>query len=72
MANMNKLRGKIIENGMTIETLSEAVGINRATFYRKIADNGASFTIREADVIMRTLHLSAEDAFAIFFSPNVA
>lgn len=72
MANMNKLRGKVIENGMSIEQLAEQIGIDRATLYRKIASDGRTFTVKEADDIKRVLNLSVEDAFAIFFNHDVA
>lgn len=72
MANMNKLRGKVIENGMSIEQLAEQIGIDRATLYRKIAADGRTFTVKEADDIKRVLNLSVEDAFAIFFNHDVA
>lgn len=72
MASMNKLRGKIIENGMTVEQLAEQIGIDRATLYRKIAADGRTFTVKEADAIKRALNLSVEEAFAIFFNHDVA
>ena len=35
MVNVNKLRGKIVENGMSIPELAANIGIDKATFYRK-------------------------------------
>lgn len=72
MANMNKLRGKIIENGLSIEQLAGQIGIDRATLYRKIATDGRTFTVKEADDIKRVLNLSVEEAFTIFFNHDVA
>lgn len=70
--NINKLRGKIVENGLSIGELAKIMGIDRATLYRKLSNNGESLLVREANVIVDVLHLSAEDAISIFFSQLVA
>ena len=72
MVNVNKLRGKIVENGMSIEMLSRRMNINKGTFYRRLLQDGEEFTIAEADAIVSQLNLSAEDALSIFFSQFVA
>ncbi len=72
MVNINKLKGKIVENGLTIEKLADNIGIDRSTLYRKINNNGETFTIKEADLIVKALNLTAEEAKAIFFSQIVA
>lgn len=72
MVNINKLKGKIVENGLTIEKLADNIGIDRSTLYRKINNNGETFTIKEADLIVNALNLTAEEAKAIFFSQLVA
>jgi hypothetical protein len=72
MVNVNKLKGKIVENGLNVETLSRRVKIDKSTFYRRLAQNGKEFTIAEADAIVNELNLSSEDAFSIFFSQFVA
>lgn len=72
MVNINKLKGKIVENGLTIEKLADNIGIDRSTLYRKINNNGETFTIKEADLILNALNLTAEEAKAIFFSQLVA
>ena len=70
MLDVNKLKGRIIEKGETVETVSTKLGINPATFYRKLKNN--SFEIGEADKIVRILALSHEEATSIFFSSLVA
>ncbi|HAX53363.1 helix-turn-helix domain-containing protein [Blautia liquoris] len=72
MVNTNKLRGKMIEHGMNVEELSLALGMNRATFYRRLNSDGEEFSIREADMIVNILKLKKEEANAIFFSQFVA
>lgn len=72
MVNVNKLKGKIVENELTIEKLAELMGIDRATLYRKLSSNGESITIREADSICKELGLTGQEANNIFFSQYVA
>lgn len=72
MVNINKLKGKIVECGMNVTDLAFKIGIDRATFYRKLSNNGENFTIKEADLITKELSLSCEEATAIFFSQYVA
>lgn len=63
----NKLKGKIVEKGTNVESLSEIVGIDKATFYRKLK-NFDNFTIGETLKIKDALNLSREDASDIFLS----
>ena len=72
MVNINKLKGRIVESGSTIETLADAIGMNRATLYRKINANGETFSVGEVDRIVRALKLDVKEATSIFFSQFVA
>ena len=72
MVNIDKLKAKIIENGITVEVLAEKLNMNRATLYRKIQGKGDSFKIKEADNIAKELKLSGKEASEIFFSQYVA
>lgn len=72
MVNVNKLRGKIIEKGMTVETISNIMGINKSTFYRKLDKNGDGFLVKEAAAIVEILSLSGIEAADIFFALVVA
>lgn len=69
--NINKLKGKIVEKGMTVSTLADAIGIDKGTLYRKMRNNGESMLLREANAIIEALCLSADEAVSIFFSPIV-
>jgi DNA-binding XRE family transcriptional regulator len=68
--NINKLKGKLVENAISTATLAEKLGTSRATIYRKMKNNG--FTVGEARLIADILHLTAEEANAIFFNVEVA
>ncbi len=70
--NVNKLRGKIVENGFDIRSLSKKMGLDRSTFYRKLNNNGDTFTVKEINQMVSLLNLSANDAISIFFKQLVA
>lgn len=65
--NVNKLRGKLVENGMKVETLAELIGVDRSSMYRKL-NNFEKVTIGEASKIKTVLNLSNEDATDIFLA----
>ena len=65
--NLNKLKGKIIEKGMNVETLAELIDIDRSSMYRKL-NNFEKITIGEAKKIKAVLDLSDEDATDIFLA----
>ncbi len=70
MLDVQKLKGKMVEKGKSVENISAEMGINPATFYRKLKNN--SFEINEASKIVELLSLTNEEAIAIFFASNVA
>ena len=72
LVNVNKLKGKIIELGRNVESVASSIGIDRATFYRKLATDGETFTIGEADAIARELRLTRDEVNDIFFAQYVA
>ncbi len=43
MVNINKLKGKIVENGFTVEELADKTGIPRSRFSRRFSDGGKWF-----------------------------
>lgn len=71
MINVNKLKGKIVEQGFTLESVATAMSLHRSTMYRKLAGE-CSLTVHEADQLVGILHLSSNEALAIFFSQFVA
>lgn len=72
MVNVNKLKGKIVENELTIAELAENMGLDRSTLYRKLNLDGETFTIKEANLICNALNLSKQEAMEIFFNQTVA
>ncbi len=72
MVNVNKLKGKFVENGFSVEDVAKKIGVDRATLYRKINSQGGNISICEADKIVNVLGLSVDEATAIFFSQLVS
>lgn len=70
--NVNKLRAKIVEKGLSIELVAKEIGIDRSSLYRKLNNAGETLTIREANKIVETLEIPANEAVEIFFSDTVA
>ena len=66
----NKLKAKIVECGMNVEQISKKIGMDKATFYRKMAKN--SFLIKEIDAIANVLSLTSEESTKIFFAQRGA
>lgn len=72
MVNVNKLRGKIIEKGLSVKELADNLEMDRSTLYRKMNSEGDTMTISDAVNISRILDLSLEEVNSIFFSEFVA
>ena len=70
--NVNKLRGKIVENGLNMSTLAIELEIDRSTLYRKVNSEGDKLTIKEANKIVEILNLDPQEAMTIFFGHIVA
>ncbi len=68
--NVNKLKGKITENGYTLKALSTEIGICETSLRRKINDK-SDFSIAESLLIKDKLHLSSQDYLDIFFGTKL-
>ena len=65
--NINKLKAKMVEKGMNVETVAERIGVDRSSLYRKL-NNFEKITIGEASKIKSVLDLSYEEASDIFLA----
>ena len=70
--NVNKLKGKIVEKGLSVSALAEKIGIDRATLYRKLENDGAGLLVKDANSIASALDLTYDEAMSIFFARYVA
>lgn len=61
----NRLKGKIIEKGFSVELLAEKIDVTRSAMYRKL-NNCEKITIGEARRIKAVLGLTNEEATYIF------
>jgi len=61
----NRLKGKIVERGLNVEQVAEMIGIDRATFYRKLNDFN-KFTVGDVDKIKKSLGLTTQETCDIF------
>lgn len=65
MCNVLKLKGKIVENGMTLEDFAKAISIDRSTLQRRM-DRSENFTVGEVSRIAGVLSLTGDEAISIF------
>lgn len=66
--NVNKIRAKMLESDLSVEKLAKMIGMNRATLYRKLKEDGKTLSIAEATLIAKILKFSADDFNTIFFN----
>ena len=71
LVNVLKLKGKMVEKKINAEELAKRIGMDRATFYRRLSKSD-DFTIKEVDSIVRELGLTMDETNAIFFADFVA
>lgn len=68
--NVDKLRGKITENGLTQEKVAAMISIDKSTFSRKMKSLALDFSIGEMHQLVKILNLSTEEASQIFLANN--
>lgn len=64
--NVNKLKAKLVENGLNVETLAKKLGLNPQTVYKKLNNDG--FKMSEARKMGEILNLSSTELCEIFFA----
>lgn len=65
--DVNRLKGKTVELGLTGAAVAEKLGIDQSTYYRKLGAGGGSFTIAQAQMISKILELSPNECSTIFW-----
>lgn len=68
--DVNRLKGNIVAQGMTQEALAKAIGIDAATFSRKMKCSGLAFTVGQMHKMVDVLKIPSEEAAHIFLSEN--
>ncbi len=67
MVDMDKLKAKIDESGMTIPVIADRAKIKDYTLRRKLDGNGDNFTAKEIAGLSEALHLKVAERNQIFF-----
>ena len=70
MLNTNKIRGRIVELGMTNKDVASALHIALPTVSQKI-NNVRPMTLNEAETLGKLLKIKSEDFTAYFFAEYV-
>ena len=68
MFKIEKFKAALMENGLSVADAAAAMGISKQALYRKLANNGNSFTVAEATNIGLLLELNASEMNDIFFA----
>ena len=60
------LKMRMSAQGITVSDLAKILGIDESTYYRRMSNDGDTFTVGEVQKIVETLRISKRDATAIF------
>lgn len=71
MIAINKLKGKIAEQGMNMTTFAKSIDLDYSSLYRRL-EGQVSFTVSDVEKITKVLHLENEDIMNIFFAKEIA
>lgn len=63
---VERLKNRISGAGLTVKEVASALGINESTYYRKMANNGTTFSIDQIQTLTDTLSLTKQEAREIF------
>ena len=69
--NINKLKGKITENGYSIDTFASKIGLCDVTVRKKMSKENSDFSISESLKVKEILNLSTNDYLDIFFGSRL-
>lgn len=64
--NNLKLKGKIIENGYSVDSIAGKVNLSGVTFRRKLKGE-RDFTVGESEQLRKELNLTYEELLDIFY-----
>ena len=70
MPNIEMLRSKMSESGMTVKAIAEKSGILRETLYNRLKGSG-EFTASEIVALSNALHLSTDERDEIFLEQKL-
>lgn len=66
MPDMNKLKARLVEKGMSVDALATRINVDKSTIYRWFT-NESKMPVEAANAICRELGISKDAAAEIFF-----
>ena len=72
MVNIGRLNEAMKAHAISYEDAARAIGIDRATFYRRMSRNGSKFTVDEVGKLSALLGLNSQTMQEIFFDRELA
>ena len=72
MVNIEHLKSAMKARGVTVEQAAEHIGVNPATFYRRISREGEKFTVSEVGKLAELLGMDSATLQNIFFDQRLA
>ena len=72
VVNIERLKTALKAKNITIEQASECIGVNPATFYRRISRNGEKFTVADVEKLADLLKMDSRTMQGIFFDNRLA
>lgn len=72
MVNVARLQDALKAHSISYEDAAKAIGVDRATFYRRLSKNGTKFTVEEVAKLSALLELSSQTMQDIFFDRELA
>ncbi len=67
MVNVERLREEMRKKSVTADAAAAAMGIDVATYYRRMNRQGTKFTVEEVSKLSELLNLSSKAMQEIFF-----
>lgn len=71
MIAVNRLKGKVVEQGLTMTAFAKEIGMDYSSLYRRL-EGQVSFTVSDVETITRVLHLDNGEIMGIFFAKDFA
>lgn len=66
MINVNRLKGKFVENGFTQADIARSLGVTPRTLQNKL--KAQNFSVQDIDRLSCVLHLTLSEVSNIFFA----
>lgn len=72
MVNIDLLKSVMRARNISIEQAANAINVNPSTFYRRINQNGETFTVSEVAKLAELLNMGGKTLERVFFEKKLA